>query len=1240
MPYWPRRFNTGLAARIWFGVVFTLGQSIPAQSADDIGHGGSASTEQRHQIMLLAQRGKAETRARWTATAAYLSAHIPGHRFELVPLDWDEMRAYIQTGKADFVLSNPGDYVTFEADYGIRPLVTLKNLRLGKAVHKFGSVLIKRADRDDIQSVHDLKGKHLMMSSHKAWSGWQVSWMEMLNQGFDPYAELGQLSASGSHDKTVKAVLAGEVDAGVCRTDTLESLASRHEIALKDIALITSKNALYPRFPFRLSTALYPEWPFSATKNVDSALLKAVTLVLLEMPMDSQAARIGQYAGWTVPDNYQKVHEVLRTLRIRPYEHYGEISIKEALRQYWPMVILVVALLLFMTAYLRIYSRRDKERSEHLAERQKSEQRIIDLVESTPDPMVVVNQHGHMIMVNQRMSVVFGYQRDELLGNTIEMLLPQHYRTDHVQQKTRFFANPNIRQMGDGRDLYAQRKNGEIFHAEVSLSPITGDGEPLVVAVVRDITRRWEAEQNLAEAIKVAESSNQAKSDFLANMSHEIRTPMNAIIGMSYLALETVLDPKTRNYIEKVHRAGKSLLGIINDILDFSKIEAGKLHMESLDFRLEDVFDNLSNLVGMNAEEKGLELMFNLPVDLPIALIGDQLRLEQILVNLGNNAVKFTHPDGNVTVGVTVKADAEDSVLLHFSVCDTGIGMTPEQQGKLFQSFSQADTSTSRQYGGTGLGLVISKNLSAMMGGEIWVESTAGQGSTFHFTARFGKQQGQVSRRYALDHDLAQLRLLVVDDNACAREILTAMLVSFGLRVDQVASGERAITQLEQCDTQDAYQLVLMDWKMPGMDGVEATRAIQQEADLGEIPTIIMVTAYGREEVNLATSDVDIGGFLTKPMTPSSLLDTILHARGKTVASERRCDYRDAESHAVSAGLRGAKILLVEDNDINQELAVELLKSRGIAVVLANNGVEALSTLKSSHFDGVLMDCQMPLMDGYEATRQIRAQAQYKDLPVIAMTANAMVGDREKVLAVGMNDHIAKPINVNEMFRTMARWITPSEPAPLANAEQPAEPTVDIPDLDGIDTQSGLMTTQGNRSLYRKLLVKFHDSQVDFSDQFEQAQNSDDAHAAARYAHTLKSVAGNIGAKHVQAAAGALEDALNTSASSAQIEPLLGVLAAALAQVITALSSFVRVTPKRMLDDRTLDPQQLKAVLLRLRTLLEEDDSDATSVMDELHALPGIAQYAGPVKCLSRAIEAYDFDAGLDLLACLEKSTM
>ncbi|HEY4083524.1 MAG TPA: response regulator [Burkholderiaceae bacterium] len=762
------------------------------------------------------------------------------------------------------------------------------------------------------------------------------------------------------------------------------------------------------------------------------------------------------------------------------------------------------------------------------------------------------------------------------------------------------------------------------------------------VGIHQDITERKELQDETARAREAAEAATKAKSTFLANMSHEIRTPMNAIIGMSYLALQTQLDKKQRNYIEKVHRSGENLLGIINDILDFSKIEAGKMDMEVVDFRLEDVMENLANLVGLRADDKELELLFNVDEKVPTALCGDPLRLGQILINLGNNAVKFT-ARGEVVVGVGVVTEAAQEVTLHFWVQDTGIGMSPEQSARMFESFSQADASTTRRYGGTGLGLAISKNLVEMMGGRIWVESEAGRGSIFHFHARFGVQAAAQARRMYRADELMGTRVLVVDDNASAREILSKMAISFGLEVDAASTGLEALRMVAKADQmQLGYDVVLMDWKMPEMDGVQTMQRLQAE-NYRRMPTVIMVTAYGREEAldAAAHQGVTPAIVLTKPVTASTLLEAVGEALGKHMVGETRAAEKAGTHTQAVEHLAGARLLLVEDNDLNQELALNLLGDAGISVVCAENGQLALDVLaRDADFDGILMDCQMPVMDGYTATEHIRANPAWTGIPVIAMTANAMAGDREKVLAAGMCDHIAKPLSVDAMFATIAKWVQPAGHRTATKAHAPARAGTALPDLPGIDQARGLRTTANNAPLYRRLLLKFRAGQAPFDGLFATARVDADPAAAQRTAHTLKGTAGNIGATELEAAAAKLEEASAPGGDAAAID-------AALAKVLTALSPVMAGLDALAAQDKQAEAPmaaasaaprpELKPGLDRLSRLLAQGDADAAEVADELLALAEGTSQAKVLRRVSAALADYDFDAAQEAMQALEQ---
>jgi two-component system sensor histidine kinase/response regulator len=795
-----------------------------------------------------------------------------------------------------------------------------------------------------------------------------------------------------------------------------------------------------------------------------------------------------------------------------------------------------------------------------------TEERTRLLLESAAEGIYGMDRDGRITFVNRAACRMLGYAPEELVGQPAHALLHHHRPDGSVYPVEECPMRATCRDGASRQvdDEFLWRKDGTGMPVEYGTVPVVKGGAILGgVVSFADITLRKEQERELLQAKARAEEATAMKSMFLANMSHEIRTPMNAIIGLSHLALKTPLSDKQRDYIAKVHNAGTSLLAVINDILDFSKIEAGRLDLETTDFALDEVIGTVTTFTAQKAHEKGLEFLAHVAPGMPEHLRGDSLRLGQILTNLVNNAVKFTER-GEIRLDIALLERTGSKVQLQFAVRDTGIGMTPAQSARLFQPFTQADMSTTRKHGGTGLGLTICRRLVELMGGRIWIESTAGAGSTFFFTVWLDVGAAQGSR--VLPERLARLRVLIVDDNAAAREILQEALGALTGRVDEVASAREALAAIRQHDADEPYDVVFMDWRMPGMDGLQASRQLKGDAALRHPPAIVLVTAFGREEIRDEAERLQLDGFLVKPVTRSMLVDTLVSVFAQTGEGAAA-----AATAADGARLQGARILLTEDNEINQQIAMELLQGAGAEVTIAGNGRQAVELLADGpqppRFDVVLMDLQMPEMDGFQATARIRADERFRALPIIAMTAHATVEERQRCLAAGMNDHVAKPIDPGVLIGTVAHYCgAAARPARARDVgPPPAAPPVQ-PELRApLDEQDGLRRVGGNQKLYLDLLRQFAGQQGPAVEQLAAALARGDLALAERLAHTLKGVAGNIGAKAVQAAAGALEQLVRARADAAALtraqQELAGALAPLLARVLELLQPARAATP-------------------------------------------------------------------------------
>ncbi len=922
---------------------------------------------------------------------------------------------------------------------------------------------------------------------------------------------------------------------------------------------------------------------------------------------------------------------------------------------------------------------RERERMAIIIAHKEEEMRM--LLQSSSDGIFGINAQGLVTFANLATARLLGFPSvDDIVGKDRHLLMHHshqdgnHYPHEDCPIQQAILLREPVH--CDSEVFW--RHDGSSFPVAYSAAPILlerGNDSTLPGAVIsfHDITAQHQVQLAMKAARDAAEDAAKMKSDFLANMSHEIRTPMNAIIGMSHLALKTELTPRQRDYLKKIQGAGQHLLGIINDILDFSKIEAGKLNVEQVDFQLSAVVENVANLTNEKATAKGLELIIHIAPDVPDALIGDPLRLGQILINYTNNAVKFTDT-GEISLTVSLqhednREDTNRTLLLRFAVRDTGIGLTPEQMGRLFQSFQQADASTTRKYGGTGLGLAISRTLAELMGGKVGVESEPGKGSTFWFTARLG--QGAVKNTstppYPTINPERPLRILVADDNIAAQMVFQDLLESLSIQPDIVGSGEKVIEMLANLHATTPWDIVLLDWKMPGMDGLETARRIVA-MNLQNTPKIVMVTAYGRDDIMQGAQAVGAADILTKPVTKGALLESLLRLTSSADDSSKTSAPRDSESSLGLSKIRGARILLVEDNEMNQQVAMEMLTDAGFRVDLAENGAIALGKVQEAVYDLVLMDMQMPVMDGVTATHAIRQMTSLAQPPILAMTANVMQADFDRCLAAGMDGYLTKPIEPEVLLSQLCKWVKPRTadrglsvdattisiranednqqiPSPQTpieiREETDAIPHTTLPTtIPGINIALGIRRALGKPALFLSMLRQFRHGQQFAIQQIEQALAQEDWQTAERVAHTLKGTAANIAATAIQQEAQAIETLIRQHPDKQTVLTTMLPLRTLLDSLI---SSIVSVLPDVQTEEPSatnapqISPEKLTKLSKQLENLLKEDDSDAVTLFEENAAIFKTA-FPAQFSSLDKEIREFNFVAALELLRAVNKT--
>ena len=856
---------------------------------------------------------------------------------------------------------------------------------------------------------------------------------------------------------------------------------------------------------------------------------------------------------------------------------------------------------------------------------------IAQLIDVIPNSIFYVDKNDIFLGANEEFKKVYGVDTQVHQGESFKDLpwlgAFRYQRFVEMRQESVNAGKPVIRQ------IMSQMNGKETPFLYCVNAYYTSKGHvDGYIGMMTDISELKENEKKLQNALIEANSATEAKSMFLANMSHEIRTPMNAVIGMSYLAMQTQLSEKQRDYLVKINTAATSLLGIVNEVLDFSKIEAGRLSIENIEFQLDQVILKSIDLMLPKAREKNIEMIYHLSCDVTESFLGDPLRLGQVITNLLSNAVKFTNK-GEICIDVTREEQNDQGVLLKFAISDTGIGISKEGQSKLFEAFTQSDNSITRQYGGTGLGLTICKKLIELMEGEVWLTSEENVGSTFYFTAWFGHVEKVQVKKCVTLQDIQGMRTLVADDNTAAGEILKEYMEYMGAKVDLAGSGEQALQLLEKSEGEMQYQLLLIDWKMSGLDGIETVKRLKP---LGKNkPLVVFVTAYDIEELKKSALGLEVSAYLTKPVTHSSLYDTIVSIFADTFPLSAKEAFKLTGEHEIG----GIRILLAEDHEVNQQIARELLELQGCVVDIAKNGRRAVELFecKVQTYDLIFMDIQMPEMDGFEAARKIRELD--SQIPIIAMTARSMKGEKERCRLAGMNDTIAKPIDPPALAQMVSKWsnrkgVKWNEADPMNEEFQTEfhQKKNHLLNLYGINVEEGLLRAAENIGLYESLLYKFAMEQ---KNTMLKITNSISRHELLEWeGHLLGGVAGNIGAMELYRLAQQLET--TAKAGGVGMENIILQLQKEYAQVSASIFAVIQREENR--GEAKLAEKECLVTMQKLMQMMQKGDPEALAYFSEAGDVIKMAVGEDVYKKATYHIDRYEFDEALAVMAPWEKT--